>query len=99
MRGRDREDPEHEAELISQPRLHLLDDRIRSAAERALVVAVLEQRCRCIDGSLDVVAVLADRERQFGLPLRAAHEPLPAPRPSSACRIPSAPGLTPTGET
>src|SRR3954454_23089369 len=96
--GGDRGGAEHEAQPVAHPRLHFLDDRIRGTAVRALVVAVLDQRDRRVRRSLDVVAAFADGDSQPGFPGRACHDASP-PRSSRAWRMPSAPGLTPTGDT
>ena len=57
MGRREREVAEHEAQLGRPAGLHLLDDRVRRAAVRALVVAVLDQRDRRVGRALDVVAL------------------------------------------
>ena len=59
--SRDRKVAKHKAQFLSHPSLHLFDDRVGGAAVRALVVAVLDERHRCICRTLDVVALLADR--------------------------------------
>src|SRR4029453_4112243 len=94
MCRRDREVPKDEAKPVSHRLLHLLDDRIRGPAVGALVVAVLHEGHVRVGRSLDVVAIVGYRQRECCLPLRP-HEG----SSSSARRIPSAPGLTPTGET
>src|SRR6266516_3853288 len=98
MRGRDREVAKDEAKPLAHPRLYLLDDGVRGTAVAALVVAVLDERHRRIRRALNMVAALCDRHRQHRRPLGRAHESSFA-RPSSARRMPSAPGLIPTGET
>ena len=98
VRRRDREVPKHEPEPITQPRLNFLDDGIRRTAVRTLVVAVLDERHRRTRRSLNVVPLVADRHRQCGAKLGRAHV-ASFPRFSSARRIPSAPGFTPTGDT
>src|SRR5882672_10688511 len=93
VRLRQREIPEHEAHPPPQDLLHFLHNRIGAAAMRALVVAIFDERHRRFVGSLAMVG-LRDGGRE------AAHRPaLPGASFSSASRIPSAPGLTPTGET
>src|SRR6267142_1769030 len=93
VRLRQREIPEHEAHAPAQDLLHFLHNRIGTPAVRALVVAILDERHGRLVGSLTMVG-LRDGGRQ------AAHRPaFPGASFSSASRIPSAPGLTPTGET
>src|SRR3954466_14198511 len=99
MRGRDREVAKDEAKRLTHSLLDLLDYWIGGAAIRTLVVPVLDERDRSVGRAIDVVAALRHRHRQRGCPLRGAHDPSPLPRLSSARRMPSAPGLTPTGET
>ena len=94
MCRRDREVAKDEAKLVSHRFLYLLDDRIRGAAVGAFVVAVLEERHGCVRRSLNMVASLCHGQRERGFPGRS-HEG----SSSSARRIPSAPGLTPTGDT
>ena len=78
---------------------NLFDDRMRRAAERALVVAVLDERHRRRRRPQDVVA-LADRDGQsWALEVDAHAGTGAAGIDSSAARMPSAPGLTPIGET
>src|SRR5436309_12086927 len=96
MRGCDRKVPKDESETVPHAGLQLLDDRIGGTAIRTLVVAVLDQRHCRVCRSLDVVAVIVDRDGEDGVPLGRAHQP-PSTRLSRARRIPSAPGLIPTG--
>src|SRR5438477_875110 len=99
MRGRDREIAKDEAKPIAHPRLYLFDDGVRGTAVGALVVAVLDERHGRIRRTLNMVAALCDRHRQQRRPLGRAHGPPSFARPSRARRMPSAPGLIPTGET
>src|SRR5512132_928180 len=100
MRGRNGEIAEHEPEPIPHPGPHVLDDRVRLATVRALVIAVLDERHRRGSRSLHVIALLVHREGEDGLPLGPAHVASSLPlSSSSARRMPSAPGFTPTGET
>src|SRR5262245_29837780 len=96
---RDREVAKDESELLAHSRLDLFDDRVRRTAIRALVIAVLEEGHSGVGRTLDVIALRVDGNGQLGAPLRSAHEPSSSWRLSSAFRIPSAPGFTPTGET
>jgi hypothetical protein len=95
----EREVAEGEAKVLAEDPPHLLHDRVGCAAVRALVVAVLDERdaggCRPPDA-----VALADGGCEHGAVGRLAHARASACRiDSSAARIPSAPGLTSTGDT
>src|SRR5258708_1947532 len=102
---RQREVAEGEPHLVAGLRQDRLQDEVRAAAVRALVVAVLHQRNGGIGRSEEVI-FRTDRHAEDA----AAHDlcslPLPAvvwPRCSgvsawSASKMPSAPGFTPTGD-
>jgi hypothetical protein len=91
---------EHEPEPISHPRLYVFDDRVRHAAVRAFVIPVLNERDRRIRDALRVITRLVHRHGENCGPLCLAHVSSPCPfNPSSAPRMPSAPGFSPTGET
>src|SRR5262249_28735010 len=94
MRRRDREVPKDELQPIAHRLLYVLDDRIRSSAVGAFVVAVLEQCDRRVRRPLNVIAAFGDGHREARLPDRSHFG-----SSSSAFRIPSAPGFIPTGET
>src|SRR4051812_10317152 len=90
---RKRKMAEYETETIAQLIAQLLDDRMRRAAMRTLVISVLDQgRDRSV--AEQMIAVV-DRWREL------AHDVLPAcsGNDSKAVRMPSAPGLTPIGDT
>ena len=89
---------EDEPELVAERALDLLHDRIGRAAVGTLVVSVLDERHRRIGIALDVVA-LADRHGQPRMFAAFPHAGAGAASSSSARRMPSAPGLTSTGET
>ena len=79
--------------------LDRLDDWVRSAAMRALEVAVLDQRDARIGGALDVVPS-ADRGGQDGCSGATAQTGLASGTSASKARkIPFAPGLTSMGDT
>ena len=99
MRGRDGEVPEDESQPLPDALLDVLDDRVRLPTVGTLVVAVFDEGDPSITRPLDVIPVLRHRQGQLGLPLRGPHEATPfIARSSSACRMPSAPGFTPTGD-
>src|SRR6185436_9790596 len=93
-----REVAEDEPQARSEMVLDRLDDRVRLPAIRALVVAVLDECDRRIGTALSVIAV---PHRQREVPhFRPVHVTAPfLSIDSSASRMPSAPGLIPTGET
>src|SRR5260370_25665923 len=96
----DRKVAEDEAQAVPHLRLDVLDDRVRSSAKWAFVVAVFHQRDWCVSSSLDVVSVRYNGYGQVSLRPRSVHDATPDPaRSPSARRIPSAPGFTPLGET
>jgi hypothetical protein len=68
---------EHVAHVVAEAHVQLADDAGRLAAERALEVAVLDERHRGVDGPADVVALRVDRaveeQRQRRGPLAAQH--------------------------
>jgi len=86
-----------EAQALAHPPAHLVHDRMRRAAVGTLVVAVLQQRDGCRHGAADVIALRGDGQHE--LRHVRAHGRWPPPIASSALRMPSAPGLTPIGET
>src|ERR1700683_847071 len=79
-----------EAKLRSKSLGDCLDHGIRVAAIRAFVIPVFDQSHRRRCGTLDMI-IFADRNGQAHAGLRG--------NASSALKIPSAPGLTPTGDT
>src|SRR5256884_9671434 len=94
-----REVAEHETQPPSQALPELLDDRVGAPAMGTVVVAVLDQRDGRLRRPLRVVP-LARRERERGRRGALAHAGALAPASgSSARRMPSAPGVTSTGET
>src|SRR5438876_9021890 len=100
MRTGDRKVTEDEAQARPHLRLDVFDDRVRSSAKWAFIVAVFHQRDRRVSPSLDVVSVRRDGHSEVRLRVRSVHDPTPdLARSSSARRIPSAPGFTPLGET
>src|SRR5439155_9834188 len=89
----------HESQSATHPLLDRFDDGVRAPAVRALVVAVLDQRNRRICRTLDVVA-LPHGQRQRCRRIAPGHAWVRSPATAArARRMPSAPGLTPTGET
>jgi hypothetical protein len=88
---REREVPEGEEQVVAHRPLHGLHHQVCPPAEGALVVPVLQELEGRVGPPLDVVL------RVQRWPQRA-HDFLPC-IPSRASRIPSAPGLTPIGET
>src|SRR3954470_12073332 len=90
----EREVAEDEPELAAQALLKLLHDGICLIAVRALIVAVLDERDRGVGRTLHVI-LRRHRDAE-----RVAHVEtsclvcVPAARPSSASRMPSAPGFT-----
>src|SRR4051794_21212472 len=89
----EREVAEDKAQPVAHRRLQGLDNRVRGPAIGALIVTVLDQRHGRVGAPLRVIVLVHWDGETHG---RAT---LPALRPSRADRIPSAPGLTPTGET
>src|SRR5262252_2048837 len=83
-------------QLRSEPALHFLDNRIRASAMRALVVAIFDERHGRAGRALNVVT-RANRHGQ-ACDIVTTHDRPPGLSASRARRIPSAPGLTPTGE-
>src|SRR6202034_738231 len=85
--------PKDETKFISKPALNFVNYRSRFAAERALVVAVFEQRDRGCRGTANVIAGAYGQ----GEPALEICPHLPfsgcAARSSSAARMPSAPGF------
>src|SRR5581483_1290467 len=96
--AREGEVAEGEAQLLGEARLEVLDHIVRLAAEGALVVAVLDERDRRVGRPLEVV-VRAHGRAQTAHEEGRAHAITFLGRPSRAWRTPSAPGLTPMGET
>jgi hypothetical protein len=94
-----REVPEREQHVVLEELDELFHDRMGQSAERALVVAVLdegdlrrERPDRVIFGAdRSGKARAVEKSAQVGTAWRE--------RDSSAVRIPSAPGLTPIGDT
>src|SRR6266404_9543125 len=99
MHRREREVAKDKTQLIAEPLLQFFHDGIGFTAIRALVIAVFHERNRGGCRSLNVIA-FPHRDRQPGHPLcsHAVTSGLVGSA-SRAARIPSAPGLTPTGET
>ena len=97
MRLGQREIPKHKTHLVAKAFLQGLHDRIRLAAVWTLVIAVLDDRHRRLRRSLRVI-VRADRRLQFCRWTHRATFYFFTPSCSSASSIPSAPGLTPTGD-
>src|SRR5256885_14456229 len=94
--------PKGKTEVVTELALNFFYDWLNFAAKRTFVISVLQQGNRRIDRALNVIARLI---RQFQL-CWAGHLASAAAavvcllcKSSSAERIPSAPGLTPIGET
>src|SRR5258706_7361099 len=85
--------PDHEAQLAPKCALHGAHYRIGRCAVGALVVAVLDERERCVGGPSSVIVL-----RNGGAKRHDLLPSWPAFIPSSASRMPSAPGLMPVGE-
>src|ERR1700676_3922940 len=81
----------HQPQAFSKVLLNLLDNEIGLSAIRTLVIAVLHQGHVRGFRALDVVF---DSDRY----LKCGHKPSYFGKSSRACRIPSAPGFTATGE-
>src|ERR1043166_2624538 len=97
MQVREREVPESHPHQVARQLLELLEDRVGHAAVGALEVPVLDQGHRRSGRTPDVV-VLVHRTGEPRL-LIGSHGTSALDSSSSARRIPSAPGFTPTGET
>src|SRR6266404_3044540 len=99
MHRREREVAKDKAQSISESLLQFFHDGIGLTAIRAFVIAVFHEGDRGGCWTLNVIA-FPHRERQPGYPLcsHAVTSGLVGSA-SRAARIPSAPGLTPTGET
>src|SRR5947207_10369426 len=94
-----REVAEHEAQLVPHAPLNGFHDRVGAPAMRTFVVTVLDERDRRVAPTPDVVP-FADWERQMPAGPAFRHVAvLCGASASSACRIPSAPGLTLSGDT
>ena len=93
--------PEAETQAVSHPLDDSIDNRLNLGAKRALVISVLKQRDRPIDCALDVVTRGIRESEIFSRDhfVPAATLAFLLCNSSSAERIPSAPGLTPIGET
>ncbi len=95
------------AEDVLHVAVHAVEDSrydlVGSAAKWAFVVAILDQRDRRVRRSANMVAALRHGQGQCRSPSCHAHDRLlfclSFSMPSSACRMPSAPGFKPTGET
>src|SRR6266550_988175 len=90
-----------EAEVVAERRLQRLHDGIRRAAERAFVVAVLHHGDARGLGADDMIP-FADGHREPRRRHQHAHNDAPTACScicSSAARMPSAPRLTPIGDT
>ena len=88
-----------EPQIVAEDLSNLHDGRMRGSAVGALEVPVLDERDARGLGTEDVVA-LADRDREpRGMEGRAQTVTFDGFIVSSAARIPSAPGLTPMGDT
>ena len=94
VRLRQREVAVHEPEAIAEPSADVLDDRKRGAAVRAFVVTILDERDWRVRRAGNVI-VGPDLDHA----LSHCDAPVGAGSASSAERMPSAPGLTPTGDT
>src|SRR5881628_2888025 len=89
----------HEPQSRSHVLLDRLDDGVRAPAVRALVIAVLDQCNSRMGWALDVVP-LAHRQGQCCGRVAPGHAGVRSPATASrARRMPSAPGLAPTGKT
>src|SRR5882724_1566975 len=99
MHRRERKIAKNKAQPIPKPFLEFFDDGIGLTAIRTFVIAVFHERDQGGCWTLNVIA-FPHRERQPGHPLcsHAVTSGL-VESASRAARIPSAPGLTPTGET
>src|SRR5262249_19349950 len=98
VRGAERKVAEDKAQPVTQAALRGLDDRGGHAAIWALVIAVVHQAEWRVRKPLGMVA-LAYREGQVGARLDHHDSCSFFWSASNALRIPSAPGLTPVGET
>ena len=83
--------PENEPELLAEPLLRQLDVREGKAAVRTLVVAIFDHCDRRVVGTLDVVGGCDGYSQK-------THDVTAAGSFSNASRMPSAPGLTATGD-
>jgi hypothetical protein len=86
------------SQVVSEDSFDLFHDRIRGAAVRAFVVAVLDERQRRRRRTANVV-VGADIDPQTRMLELLAHADAVTVIASRAARLPSAPGFTSTGET
>src|SRR5438445_4391030 len=101
LRGGNGEVSENELEPRSEFLLDLLHDRVGRPTVGTLVVPVLDEHHSSIGRSLHVVPFSdgQSQSRRSVIRLRHDHSPRPGGLSfSSAERIPSAPGLTPSGE-
>jgi len=88
-----------EPQIVAEDLSNLHDGRMRGSAVGALEVTVLDERDGCCLGAENVIA-LADRDCEPRGMGGCAQADTPAGViASSAARIPSAPGLTPIGDT
>jgi hypothetical protein len=99
MHGGQGEVAEHEPEPVSRAGLDRVENSVRGAAVGALVFAILQQRDRGVHRAPDVIPGRRDRQGQHGFPFGHVHGfVLLLAISSSARRMPSAPGLTRTGD-
>ena len=102
MNIRERKMPEGKTEIVPKSALNFFDDWLNFAAKRTFIISVLQQCNRRVNRALKVIAF---RVRQFEIhPVDHLASIVAGTvclfcKSSNAERIPSAPGLTPTGET
>src|SRR5271154_5735154 len=102
MRIDQRKIAKSEAQSFTQPFLNGLDDRISFAAIGTFVIAIFNEHDRRINRPLNVIAFgdwQGERAWRNAACFAFHFSTLLFCNSSSADRIPSAPGFTPTGET
>ena len=99
---RERKMPEGKTEIVPKSALNFFDDWLNFAAKRTFIISVFQQCNRRVNRALKVIAF---RVRQLEIHLVdhlafiIAGTVCLFRKSFNAERIPSAPGLTPTGET